>query len=66
MHYSSSLVLLVPAQIVLLHSVVSVLFPKLEQSSPKGPGGGFVQERVLVRLPTPHIAEHGDQSLHWE
>ena len=46
---------ILPRQIVSLHSAISVLFPKLMQSSP---------QRVLERLPSPHVTENGDQSLH--
>ena len=49
----------IPAQDPLLHNSSSILSPK--QWSPNSCGRGLEQDRLRLRIPTPHVAEHFPQ-----
>ena len=58
--------MILPGQIFILHSSVSLSGPSCEQFFPPGLGGGLVQDRVRLRRPSPQDTEHLDQTDHIE
>ena len=53
-----------PKQFCSLHGLISMLDPSSVQSRPPWSGDGLVQERVLVLVPSPQVAEQVVQFDH--